>query len=429
MEIPKSEYISRKLQETLPAITMISQTGYAASLISLIIAFTIMFSIKKLHCARNILHMNLFASFILRAFILILKDILFYQGLGTAEDFVNINGKYYFNINVETSNYKCKLLTSLAHYFTSANYSWILMEGLYLNNLIFRALFADSSKNIVHYVILGWGMPLLVVIPWIIARIWLEDSLCWTSQENNVAFLIIAIPTIISILINFVLFVIISIVLYSKLRSPINEDSCRYKKWAKSTLVLMPLFGVHYSIFLVFYFVRKAEDTIELIWLICDQLFGSFQGFFVAILYCFLNGEVKSELKPHMCSILTYMATRKYLRFCFPCREKYLRSAVGRTSVCTTMSCSSLYTNGLIHHRNSKTKSTDAKIKHLNSSVEKRDHICANGKNINGKNKQNTTCNTNGTAETTLMTDIQHEKYIADQIIIEEEIILTKNFH
>jgi hypothetical protein len=37
-----------------------------------------------------------------------------------------------------------------------ANYSWILMEGLYLHNLIFLALFSDTSA-ITLYVVLGWG--------------------------------------------------------------------------------------------------------------------------------------------------------------------------------------------------------------------------------------------------------------------------------
>ncbi|KAJ8932308.1 hypothetical protein NQ314_014766 [Rhamnusium bicolor] len=73
--------------------------------------------------------------------------------------------------------------------------------------------------------------------------------------------------------INLVLFVIISIVLYTKLRSPINEDSRRYQKWAKSTLVLVPLFGVHYAVLLVFYFIGQTD-----IWLVCNTLFWKFSG-------------------------------------------------------------------------------------------------------------------------------------------------------
>nr|CAI5827810.1 unnamed protein product [Callosobruchus analis] len=362
--------VSPKSEVILPAIKVISQTGYAVSLLSLIIAFLIMLLIKKLHCARNILHMNLFGSFIMRAFFYILKDVLFVDGIGLWYDLSEKNGELYFNIDTMTNNYECKLLTSLVQYFTTANYAWILIEGVYLNNLIFRALLSDSSKNLVHYICLGWGLPLLVVVPWIVARVILDDTMCWTTNDNFMAFMIITIPTVISVLINLVLFVIISIVLYAKLRSPMNEDTKRYQKWAKSTLVLVPLFGVLYGILLIFYFAGMED-----VWLVCDTLFGSFQGFFVAILYCFLNGEVKTEIKPYLYSGLSYLAMHRIFRYCFPCRERYLRSAVGRQSVCTTMSCSSLYANGVVH-RNSKSK-WDMYQKGKQNTIEfQRDHFC-----------------------------------------------------
>ncbi|KAJ8919872.1 hypothetical protein NQ315_006401 [Exocentrus adspersus] len=423
--------ISQNSAAILPALKIISQSGYAVSLLSLIVAFCIMFLIKKLHCARNILHMNLFASFILRAFVYILKDMVFVGGVGFSEDFMERDGELYFKIDYEQNNYKCKLLTSLVQYFTTANYSWILMEGLYLNNLIFRALFVDSSRNLVYYIVLGWGMPLLVIIVWVPARLLTDDTLCWTTNDNLLVYMIIVIPTIISVLINLVLFVIVSVVLYSKLRSPINEDSRRYQKWAKSTLVLVPLFGVHYAVFLVFFFIGQTD-----IWLVSDTLFGSFQGFFVAVLYCFLNGEVKTELKPHVYSVLTFLATNKCFRVFFPCRDKYLRSAVGRQSVCTTMSCSSLYANG-VGHRNSKSKweMFPAKGKHATG----KEHVCCNGTrtcrshsrssqnglhflNCNNKHIQPMRSAPNLTVETSLCVDQKQENRLSEHLTIEEEI-------
>ncbi|KAL1516859.1 hypothetical protein ABEB36_000699 [Hypothenemus hampei] len=333
------------------------------SLISLIVAFTIMFKIKKLHCARNILHMNLFASFILRSLMQILKNTLLQNGLGLSKDMLERDGIYYFHVD-SNRNFECKLLVTLVEYFTAANYSWILMEGLYLNNLILRALFTDSNKNIVSYIILGWGLPVLMIVPWAVARLLFEDCFCWTSHKNKKIFAIIIIPTFISVLINLVLFVIISVVLYKKLKSSVNEDSKRYLKWAKSTLVLVPLFGVNYAVLLIFYFMNKQ------IWMICDILLGSLQGFFVAILYCFLNGEVKSELKPYVTTLLIFLATNDLTKYCFPRRDKFLSSAVGRQSICTTMSCSSLYNTGVGHRRNSKTKFDQlSKIKTSNSSL------------------------------------------------------------
>ncbi|XP_050517124.1 vasoactive intestinal polypeptide receptor 2 isoform X1 [Diabrotica virgifera virgifera] len=409
-----------KRYETLvPILKIISQTGYAVSLLSLIAAFIIMLSIKKLHCARNILHMNLFASFIFRALFHILKEILFVEGVGLQIDFSEKNGDLYFKTDIEQNNYQCKLLTSLVQFFTTANYSWILMEGLYLNNLIWRALFVDSSRNLVYYICLGWGLPIFVIIPWIIARIFLDDTMCWTTNDNVKAYLIIVIPTIIAVLINFALFIIISIVLYTKLRSPICEDTKRYQKWARSTLVLVPLFGVHYAVLLIFYFTGKTD-----IWLICDSLFGSFQGLFVAILYCFMNGEVKTELKPHIYNFLSYLATHPILGICFPCRAKFLRSAVGRRSVCTTLSYSSIYVNG-VGHRNSKSKFIE-KGRHPN---QEKNHCC-NGKHPSTKNGVQVGIKHvgDGQAETSLCNDQRSEKCRMQSCETDEEIcMLTKS--
>ncbi|XP_068083144.1 secretin receptor-like [Anabrus simplex] len=282
------------IENYIPALKIISQVGYGVSLASLTVAFCILASIKKLRCPRNMLHMHLFVSFIMRAFMALLKNSLFVMGIGLSSDILVKSEGTYFN-SEEVENWECKLITTLWQYFIMANYSWILMEGLYLHNLIFLALFTDSSA-ITLYVVLGWGLPTLFVIPWAVCRSWFENTLCWTTNENSSLFLLIRVPTTTSIVMNFILFVNIVRVLLSKLRSSICEESKTYRRWAKSTLVLVPLFGVHYMLFLGLSYSMGVNEAVELAWLFCDQLFASFQGFFVAVLYCFLNGEVRSEL-------------------------------------------------------------------------------------------------------------------------------------
>ncbi|XP_007544431.2 vasoactive intestinal polypeptide receptor-like [Poecilia formosa] len=67
---------------------------------------------------------------------------------------------------------------------------------------------------------------------------------------------------------------------------------CHFRRLAKSTLLLIPLFGIN---FIVFAFIPEQVKT-ELR-LIFDLILGSFQGFVVAVLYCFLNAEVQGEIK------------------------------------------------------------------------------------------------------------------------------------
>ncbi|PNI67189.1 PTH2R isoform 3 [Pan troglodytes] len=68
-----------------------------------------------------------------------------------------------------------------------------------------------------------------------------------------------------------------------------------FRKLAKSTLVLVLVFGVHYIVF-----VCLPHSFTGLGWEIrmhCELFFNSFQGFFVSIIYCYCNGEVQAEVK------------------------------------------------------------------------------------------------------------------------------------
>ncbi|KAK1133343.1 hypothetical protein K0M31_011158 [Melipona bicolor] len=189
----------------------------------------------------------------------------------------------------------CKGITSAWQYFIVANYSWILMEGLYLHNLVVWAFCADTAINL--YVLMGWGLPVFVVVPWIIIRATIEDTYCWTTHGNPSLFLLIRIPIEISILFNFLLFLNIVRILFIKFKTSVHlqRKKMQYSRWAKSTLVLVPLFAAHYTLFLGLSY--HHDNLVELVWLFCDQFFASFQGSFVALLYCLLNIEVRTEIK------------------------------------------------------------------------------------------------------------------------------------
>ncbi|XP_060830241.1 parathyroid hormone/parathyroid hormone-related peptide receptor-like isoform X1 [Bombus pascuorum] len=304
MTLPDSQKNNGTLiKKFFPMVKTISKVGYTVSLFTLVIAFLILVVInlsqigrRKLRCPRNMLHMHLFASFMLRAFMALMKDVLFVSGMALASDVMIKNGNTYWLVDEKENSWLCKVFTSFWQYFILANYFWILMEGLYLHNLVFLALFTDINSSIIGYVCLGWGLPAVFVSCWIVARLTLDNKYCWTTHENSNLFLLIRVPTMLSILINFGLFVNIVRVLLLKLKSTVSEETQRYKRWAKSTLVLVPLFGVHYTVFLGMSYSIGVDETVEVVWLFCDQLFASFQGFFVAVLYCFLNGEVRTEV-------------------------------------------------------------------------------------------------------------------------------------
>uniref|UniRef100_T1I467 G-protein coupled receptors family 2 profile 2 domain-containing protein n=3 Tax=Rhodnius prolixus TaxID=13249 RepID=T1I467_RHOPR len=64
-----------------------------------------------------------------------------------------------------------------------------------------------------------------------------------------------------------------------KLTVSISEEKkrYRYRRWAKSTLLLVPLFGVHYALLIGMSSSMNKNQYVEMVWLFCEQLFASFQ--------------------------------------------------------------------------------------------------------------------------------------------------------
>ncbi|KYO46922.1 vasoactive intestinal polypeptide receptor 2 isoform B [Alligator mississippiensis] len=236
---------------------------------------------QKLHCTRNYIHLNLFLSFILRAISVLVKDDILYSNSNTAhcpKDQISWVG--------------CKASLVFFQYCVMANFYWLLVEGLYLYVLL--VVIFSPNRHFLIYLLMGWGIPTIFIISWVVTRIYLDDSGCWDTTEHNVPWWVIRSPILISIIANFILFISIIRILLQKLRSPDvgGNDQSQYKRLAKSTLLLIPLFGVHYMVFAVF--PIRISNHYQIIFELC---LGSFQGLVVAVLYCFLNSEVQSELK------------------------------------------------------------------------------------------------------------------------------------
>ncbi|NXY36688.1 PACR protein, partial [Pomatorhinus ruficollis] len=269
--------------------------GYSTSLVSLTTAMVILCRFRKLHCTRNFIHMNLFVSFILRAISVFIKDGVLY-----AEQ----DGNHCFISTVE-----CKAVMVFFHYCVMSNYFWLFIEGLYLFTLLVETFFPER-RYFYWYTIIGWG------------RWHFSSQPCWDMNDNTALWWVIKGPVVGSIMINFVLFIGIIVILVQKLQSPdiggnessiyfscvqkcyckpkrANQHSCKMSelstitlRLARSTLLLIPLFGIHYTVF-----AFSPENVSKRERLVFELGLGSFQGFVVAVLYCFLNGEVQSEIK------------------------------------------------------------------------------------------------------------------------------------
>ncbi|KAM9358229.1 growth hormone releasing hormone receptor, like [Symphorus nematophorus] len=271
-DIPETE------QSYFVTVKLIYTIGYSISLVVLAVAVLILLLFRRLRCARNFIHIQLFITFILKAVAVFIKDATLFSSDDTN--------------HCTLSTFACKASVVFCHYCIMANFFWLLVEALYLNSLLLSS-FYHSRRCLWGFSLLGWGVPVLFILLWIGSRVYFEDTECWDINEDSPYWWIIKGPIVVSIAVNFMLFMNIIRILIQKLNPRLIQfnNSSQYRRLTKSTLLLIPLFGTHYMFFnfLPEYFNVNLRLCIEL-------CMGSFQGLLVAVLYCFLNQEVQKEV-------------------------------------------------------------------------------------------------------------------------------------
>ncbi|KAG7236460.1 hypothetical protein INR49_000938 [Caranx melampygus] len=282
-ECQEDQYFKDKEDEMLrqTALRLISVIGYSLSLTSLTLATLLMGMLRKLHCTRNYIHMNLFVSFILRAVAVISKEIILYiMYSNLPKDDPGWN-----SYSTSAVALMCKFSKVCMEYFVACNYFWLLVEAIFLHTLLFTAVLT-KRRLLKKYMLLGWGTPVLFVTPWTVVKILYENTECW-SIVNRWFWWIIRGP------------ITLSVLDHQKAPLPMAYTNGLHQTrhfLARATLVLIPLLGIHEVVFTVLIdecvegSSRYARNFINL-------TLSSFQGFLVAVLYCFANGEVQAELK------------------------------------------------------------------------------------------------------------------------------------
>ncbi|KAK6295726.1 hypothetical protein J4Q44_G00334390 [Coregonus suidteri] len=255
--------------------------GYSLSLASLSLALVILLIFRKLRCTRNYIHTNLFASFILRAISILTRDAVLTRDTPEFRDNRDVS-----NVLSDKALSGCRVAQVLMQYCVGANYYWLLVEGLYLHNLLVLMVFSENSY-FCGYLFIGWGSPVLFVVPWIIVRYLYENTRCWEINENMAYWWIIRTPILLAILVS---------VCGMSVDCAVCPKAVGVQGLAKSTLTLIPLLGIHEVVFAVMS-EEQTEGILRNINLFFELFFNSFQGLLVAILYCFVNKEVQSEIK------------------------------------------------------------------------------------------------------------------------------------
>uniref|UniRef100_A0AAY4C8I8 Secretin receptor n=1 Tax=Denticeps clupeoides TaxID=299321 RepID=A0AAY4C8I8_9TELE len=129
-------------------LRVVSMVGYSMSFSSLSIAMLVMGLLRKLHCTRNYIHMNLFVSFMLRAMAVITKEVILQAMHSSLTKRVPCPPPQ--------TALLCKGSRVAMEYFVSCNYFWLLVEAIFLHTLLFTTVLT-KRRLLQRYMLIGWG--------------------------------------------------------------------------------------------------------------------------------------------------------------------------------------------------------------------------------------------------------------------------------
>ena len=79
----------------------------------------------------------------------------------------------------------CRLYDIISHYIICTNYFWVLVEGIYLRQLLHRASFGFSMGSMNAFLFVGWGAALVPTFVWVKVRKWSRIYSRYTSISDS----------------------------------------------------------------------------------------------------------------------------------------------------------------------------------------------------------------------------------------------------
>ncbi|CAG7720994.1 unnamed protein product, partial [Allacma fusca] len=289
LHLLKKRNDSVSIISTAAGTRKLEMIGLAVSIVSLIMSLFIFCHFRNLWNNRTKIHKNLFIAMGIQVVIRLTVYIDQYVSRAEGVHFSQVTG-------IDNTAYLCESFYVLLEYARTAMFLWMFVEGLYLHNMITVAVFQERLSQSFYYCI-GWGAPIFLTVTWAVAT-WrkFHGIVCWWGYNFDPFFWILEGPRLTVIVLNLIFLLNIIRVLVTKLRESNSTEAQQVRKAVRAAIVLLPLLGITNSIQMIHSPVDK--DPIQFaMWSYVAAFLTSFQGFFCALIYCFLNGEVQISIR------------------------------------------------------------------------------------------------------------------------------------
>ena len=243
------------------SVNLLNDIGLIVSLIFLLTSILIFVFAESLHCGRISVHKNMFISLTLSN----LCWILWGHVVLSRPDIWSNNPPW------------CRAFNILMTYFTISTYFWMMCEGAYLHMILFNTL-ENDKRRLRLLMVIGWGLPIIAVIPYTGYRHYFHNSECWMDLGFSSWF--VGVPVLIIMIINVAMLVNVIIVLRSKLQEEgnpgrRNSRSFTHIKQLKAVCVLVPVLGIHFFLVPI---RPEQKSQLEHVYDLLLAVSSSFQG-------------------------------------------------------------------------------------------------------------------------------------------------------
>ncbi|KAI6215350.1 hypothetical protein M3Y94_00375400 [Aphelenchoides besseyi] len=253
--------------------------------VGLLVVALVLFSLfDSIQCRRLSIHKNLALAFVFRFTVLALWTVT-----NTSNLFRDCS--QYTPMPLKSLEWLCKTILWFVIYFQVASVMWMLIEGMYLYSrfTVFAMRYGEGKVLLVLA-----SVPLVVVLLWTGVHEYHSSAnhlYCWLPYAQGFHLWILAGTMGTALLLNVVVLLAIVVILIQKLRTDSSAESKKIWKTVKATILLVPLLGI--SNIPLFY----EPDKPSAIYMLGSAILQHSQGIFIAVLYCFLNGEIRGAIR------------------------------------------------------------------------------------------------------------------------------------
>ncbi|XP_054707046.1 PDF receptor-like [Uloborus diversus] len=278
--------VQRKMQIAKDT-RVIEMTGLTISLVFLIISIFIFVNFGSLKNKRTRVHKNLFfamfAQVSIRLF-LYTDQWLFRESIDNA-----VSNKSLLTILLQQP-ILCEVFYILIEYTRTSVFTWMFLEGCHLHTSVV-VVFPKDIKFIYFYTV-GWGLPIILVALWssVMASKY-PKTICWWGYALSPYFWVLEGPRMCIIAINFMILLNIVFIVLVKVKVNTPSELQQIRKAVRAALLLLPLLGITN----IMDIVPGPIDGTPLqfaLWSYTFHAISACHGFFISLLYCFLNKEV-----------------------------------------------------------------------------------------------------------------------------------------